>query len=397
MVRQEGKRIVRQWAMGLLMVGAGVLTACHGPAAQGQDQAVVEAEAPATGIQTAADSAYAQLVERLSEPGGYFDTDNLISNETSYLHVLGALHKQGVSGGAYLGVGPGQNFAYIAQVRPALAFMIDIRRDNLLQHLFFKTLFVSARNRIEYLCLLFGKAIPDDPETWGDADIEALVAYIDSAPADAGPVKAARTLVQDRIGQMGLPLSEADHTTIERIHASFIGDGLDLQFTSHGRAPQYYYPTYRDLLLEKDLAGQHGAFLAREDDFQFIKTMQEEDRVVLVVGDLSGPHALAAIGQYLAEEGEYVSAFYTSNVEFYLMRRGRFERFVENVKHLPRTEKSVIIRSYFNRFSSNHPQTVPGYASTQLLQTIESLVDEYEQGGYYSYRDLISKHILDLR
>ena len=31
---------------------------------------------------------FAALVERLSEPGGFFDTDNLVSNEDSYLHAV---------------------------------------------------------------------------------------------------------------------------------------------------------------------------------------------------------------------------------------------------------------------------------------------------------------------
>src|ERR1700741_1964490 len=85
---------------------------------------------------------FAGLVARLSEPGGYFDTDNLVSNERSYLHVAGKLRELGgSSGGAYLGVGPDQNFSYILAVRPALALIIDIRRDNLLQHLLFKTIF----------------------------------------------------------------------------------------------------------------------------------------------------------------------------------------------------------------------------------------------------------------
>ncbi len=369
-----------------------LLAACQSPAANPQPAGVAP-EAPAVAV----DSAFARLVERLSEPGGYFDTDNLISNEASYLHVLGKLRALGLSGGAYLGVGPDQNFAYIAQVRPAIAFIVDIRRDNLLQHLFFKALFNGAHNRIEYLCLLFGKPIPSDVAAWRDRGIEELIAYIDEAPALVDAIGAARALVQDRARHAGLPLSDADRATIDEIHARFIGQGLSLQFTSHGRPPRFYYPTYRDLLLEKDLTGQYGAFLAREDDFQFIRAMQEADRVVPVVGDLSGPHALAAIGQYLAERGEHVSAFYTSNVEFYLFRRGRFDRFAENLRHLPYTEHSVIIRSYFNRFSSGHPQTVPGYASTQLLQTIESLVEEHQRGGYPSYWELINKHSLDLR
>src|SRR5262245_48240744 len=72
------------------------------------------------------DSAFARLSASLSEPQGYFDTDNLISNEDSYLHVIGTLKRLGVTGGVYLGVGPDQNFSYIAAVHPHIAFMIDI-------------------------------------------------------------------------------------------------------------------------------------------------------------------------------------------------------------------------------------------------------------------------------
>jgi hypothetical protein len=103
---------------------------------------------------------FAALSARLSEPGGYFDSDNLISNETSYLHVIGKLKELGVNGGVYLGVGPDQSFSYIAKIRPKLAIMIDIRRDNLLQHLLFKSMFARSRNRIEYLCMFFGKPMP---------------------------------------------------------------------------------------------------------------------------------------------------------------------------------------------------------------------------------------------
>src|SRR3712207_7605459 len=78
----------------------------------------------------------------------------------SYLHVLGRMRALGVGGGAYLGVGPDQNFSYIAQVRPRIAFIIDIRRDNLLQQLLFKAVFARARNRAEYLALLFGRPMP---------------------------------------------------------------------------------------------------------------------------------------------------------------------------------------------------------------------------------------------
>ena len=87
------------------------------------------------------------LVARLSDAGSYFDTDNLISNERGYQQVLGAMDRLGVRGGAYIGVGPDQNYTYIVRVRPRIAFVADIRRDNMLEHLLFKALFARSANR----------------------------------------------------------------------------------------------------------------------------------------------------------------------------------------------------------------------------------------------------------
>ena len=107
-----------------------------------------------------ADTTFAGLITALSEPGGFFDTDNLISNESSYLHAIDALEDRQVTGGVYLGVGPSQNFAYIAHIKPSLAFIVDIRRDNLLEHLLFKALFARAENRVTFLAGLFGVRPP---------------------------------------------------------------------------------------------------------------------------------------------------------------------------------------------------------------------------------------------
>ena len=71
--------------------------------------------------QASAARTFASQIEALSEPGGYFDTDNLISNERSYLDVVPALRRLEVGGGAYVGVGPDQNFTYIAEIRPDIA------------------------------------------------------------------------------------------------------------------------------------------------------------------------------------------------------------------------------------------------------------------------------------
>ncbi|HEX9002834.1 MAG TPA: hypothetical protein VGB07_23200, partial [Blastocatellia bacterium] len=122
---------------------------------------------------------FAQLVARLSEKAGYFGSDNLVSNELTYQHVLGTLSKMNVTGGIYLGVGPDQNFTYMAQIKPKLAIMTDIRRDALLQHLMFKSVFMMSRSRIDYLANLFGRPLPKDYKKWNDRPIRDLVDYFD--------------------------------------------------------------------------------------------------------------------------------------------------------------------------------------------------------------------------
>ncbi len=365
--------------------------ACNGRAAERP------ANPPAAAVATVAQTGFARLIERLSEPGGYFDTDNLISNEMSYLHVMGKLREMGVTGGAYLGVGPSQNFSYMAQIRPNIAFLVDIRRDNLLQHLLYKALFELSDSRIEYLAMLFGRRGPDDAADWSGRGIHSLAAYIDGQPAASEVVNANRMRIEERIQGYGLALSHSDLATIRRFHDAFIDAGLGLRFNSFGRAPQPYYPTLRQLMLETDLTGTQASYLAAEGDYRFVKSMQERNLIVPVVGDLAD-HAVNAIGEYLREIGERVSAFYTSNVEFYVMRDGGFRRFAENVTDLPRGKRSVIIRSFFGgMFRSRHPQAVPGYYSTQLLQTIDSFAEEHESGGFPNYLDLVTKHSLRLR
>jgi hypothetical protein len=342
-------------------------------------------------------SDFARLSEKLSERGGDFHSDNLISNETSYQHVLGKMRSMNVTGGAYIGVGPDQNFTYIAQIRPHIAYLIDIRRDNLLQHLMFKALFALARNRVEYLCLLFGRPVPPETVVWKKKGIEELVQYIDQTSGERKVFEAARARIQAKVQSFGVPLSEADLQTIGRIHENFFYAGLNLRYSSRYQSPRPFFPTYRELLLERDLTGRRCNYLAHEEDFQFLKEMQRRHLIIPVVGNLAGEHALAAIGQDISARGERVSAFYTSNVEFYLMRAGTFDTFAQNVKLLPRDNRSVIIRSYFsvdNQFP--HAHAVPGYYCTQLLQTIDSFDKEFTTGGYRTYSDLVNKHLLDL-
>jgi len=346
-----------------------------------------------------ADTAFGSRVARLSEPAGYFDSDNLISNESSYLHPVGALRALKVRGGAYIGVGPDQNFSYMAAIRPRIAYLIDIRRDNLLQHLMFKALFERARNRLEYLCFWLGYTPPSDSERWTGRRIEDIVALLDSTKPNEEQARADRAAMLARVASYGVPLDARDRTTLERFHSAFQNERLDLRFTSLGRPARAGYPTLRELILERDLTGKRASYLASEDDWRFLKDLETRGLVVPVVGDLAGRHALGAIGRDAAALGLDVSALYVSNVEQYLWRDGTFTQFAENTAGLPRSARSVLIRSYFGRnFGTPHPLARDNGASlsTQLMQRLNDFAARQAAGGWASYWDLVTLGSIDL-
>lgn len=334
------------------------------------------------------DTTFAGTVARLSEAPGYFDSDNLISNETSYLHAVSHLRSGHVSGGAYIGVGPDQSFSYIAAIRPAVAFMIDIRRDNLLTHLMFKALFQRSRNRLEYLGRWTGRLVPQDVGRWDGASIDAILFTVDSLPVDSTGAETDSIIAAVR--QYGVPLQVTDTATIRRFHAEFIRHGLDLRFTSTGRAPRYYYPTLRQLILERDLEGNRAGYLATEAAWRVVRDLEARDRIIPVVGDLAGSTAFPAIGREISARGERVSALYVSNVEMYLWRDGSFRAFATNAARLPRDSRSVIIRSFFGGgFGQSHPLNRPDHMSTQLVQTLDDFARR-ESRGWSSYWELVT-------
>jgi hypothetical protein len=382
-------------AAALVALCALPLTACDGRAQVGAPPAARSVrELPAL-----SDSAWAALVLSLSEESGYFDTDNLISNERSYLHVVGPLRR--MRGGAYLGVGPDQSFSYLAAARPAVAFIIDIRRDNLLHHLLLRSLFALSSNRAEYLSRLHGRALPENPRSWDARPIEAILDRLDALPVDPTAVRATRIAIDSLVRALPLPITDADLATIERFHREFIEGGTALRFRTFGRAPRPYYPTYRQLLLETDAAGRPASFVVDEEDFRSVKALEARNLVIPVVGDLAGPHAVRAIGAWLEQRGVGLSSYYTSNVEDYVWQDGKYDAFVANVRALPWTRDGVIIRSYFHNGPTVPGLSArPGYYSSQLLQPVAAFLEAAEAAALdraTPYERIITAGMVELR
>jgi hypothetical protein len=334
---------------------------------------------------------FAALVEQLSEQGGEFGGDNLISNEQSYLHVMPALERAGVNGGAYVGVGPDQNFSYIAQIKPAIAYIVDLRRDNLLLHLLFKAVFAEAGSRVEYLSLLTGRPAPVPTDSWSGARIDAIIDYIDRVDAlPEAKQKELQNRLEQRIREFGIPLTANDLKTIASFRQQFVTSALSLVFRAHNQPLRSYYPSFRTLLGEKDRLGNQVSFMATEAHFQYIRSLQARDLIVPVVCDVSGSKAMRAVAADMTARGVALSAFYISNVEYYLYRSGRFGVYAENVKQFPHDARSIVIRSVFpSGRTGKLSQSVPGYYSTSITQPFSVMLEDMAAGKYRTYQLLI--------
>jgi hypothetical protein len=331
---------------------------------------------------------FAALSARISDAGGEFDTDNLISNERSLLHPIATLESRGVRGGVYVGVGPDQNFSYIAATQPALAFIVDIRRDNLLHHLLIKALFSLARDRADFLALWLGRP-REQAAALRAKSVDSLVAWAQRTPATPTSAAAARNAVQQQVTRFGIVLTARDLATIARFHDAFLSQGVALRFTSTGRAPREYYPTLGQLLAERDTRGRQRSYLASDSLFSVVQTLQQRNLIVPVVGDLSGA-VLSRLRELLRERGEAVSLLYTSNVEDYLIRDGRFPLFVRGVQSLPRTGNAMVIRSWFGGPGS-HPLNVSGYHTTQLVEPLADFVNDARVPSVRRYWELVTR------
>ena len=104
-------------------------------------------------------------------------------------------------------------------------------------------------------------------------------------------------------------------------------------------------PSYADLMVLADGAGEMRGYLSSEERFTVLKDLETKNLLVPAVGDFAGPKAIRMVGKYLRDKGAVVSAFYLSNVEQYLNQQGVWRDFCANVATLPLDETSMFIRA----------------------------------------------------
>lgn len=295
------------------------------------------------------DAEFWTLSERLSEPDGYFRSDNLLSNELYYPEVLDRLIERVTPGGVYLGVGPEQNFNYMAAVRPRMAFITDIRRGNLHLQLMYKALFELSADRAEFVSRLFTKPRPAHLKADSAiADIMDAYWVTDTSPREVFDrnLEAVRHhLTKTR----ALPLTVRDLDGIADVYGAFYWFGPSITYSSSSSNSGFgrggSMATYYELMLATDARGAVRSYLASDAAFATVKALQQRNLVVPVVGNFGGARALRAVGAWVRERGATVSMFYLSNVEQYLRQQGLESMFCANVASMPLTPRSTFVRS----------------------------------------------------
>jgi len=292
------------------------------------------------------DEEFWRMATDFSERAGTFQSDNLLSNERWFQHVLPPLVQKARQERVYVGVGPEQNFTYIVALKPKMAFIVDIRRGNFDIHLIYKALFEMSADRAEFVARLFSRPRPE--RLTAKSTAEEIFTAIAGVPAtETLYSRNMRAIVNHLTKVHQFQLSSADILRMQHIYNAIFAYGPSIQYSTTTNAGRRITrePTYADLMKAADQGGFEHSFLATEEAFAYMKKFESENRLVPLMGDFAGPKALRAVGQYLTERNAVVSAFYLSNVEEYLKQDGKQRAFCANAATLPVDETSTFIRS----------------------------------------------------
>ncbi|HLH32057.1 MAG TPA: hypothetical protein VKY31_12715, partial [Terriglobia bacterium] len=290
------------------------------------------------------DQEFWKLSSESSEADGTFRSDNLLSNESYFQFVIPRLNQIVKSGRVYMGVGPEQNFTYIAALKPKMVFIVDIRRGNLDLQLMYKALFEMSKNRAEFVSRLFARKLPDG--IGANSSVEEIFNVIAGVPSTDELYTENLNAIKDHLTKKhGFPLSPTDVLGLEWVYSNFNRFGPRINYGSSGRGGFGNGVTYADLMTATDADGVFRSYLANEENFNVLKSLETKNLLVPVIGNFAGPKAIRAVGTYLKSKDAVVSAFYLSNVEMYLEQDGIWNDFCKNVATLPLDGSSTFIRS----------------------------------------------------
>lgn len=337
------------------------------------------------------DRAFWKMIGDFSEPDGFFRSDNLISNESTFQHVIPTLTRRPAKRDVYIGVGPDQNFTYISALAPRLAFIIDVRRQNLLLHLLYKAMIEMSDDRADFLSRLFSRSRPAGLTRTSPP--EALFEAFSQSPGEEALFQKNLQAVLDRLTkQHGFTLSPQDVQSIEYVDRAFFIGGPELRYSFPRQFGGRWFPSYAELMLETDEQGNRHSYMASDDNYQALRAMERRNLIVPLTGDFGGDKTIRAVGRYLKERHATVAWFYTSNVEQYLFQSEKWRLFFGNVATLPLDERSTFIRAFFNMGARYPLSTANGrIGSATMLEPMTDAVAAFRDGRIQTYADVIER------
>ena len=283
------------------------------------------------------DQAFWKMITDFSEPGGTFAFEMFMSNEVTFQDILPDLLRRVPPGGVYLGVAPEQNFTYITALHPKMAFIIDIRRENMIEHLMYKALFELSPTRADFVSRLFSRPMPAGFDS--QSTIEKLFSTLSSSKPDSRLLNQNLADIKNNLEKThGFVLSANDHRTIDYIAKAFYQGGPDAHLTTYGTS-------FRLLMMETDSQRRNRNFLVSDANYQFVRQMQQKNLIVPIVGDFAGPKAMRTVAAYVREHNAEVTTFYVSNVEEYILSpQSVWTSYCRNIATLPMNTSSTFIR-----------------------------------------------------
>ena len=200
------------------------------------------------------DAEFWKLTVDISEPNGQFQSDNLLSNEMGFQTIIPAL-KTIVKPGVYMGVGPEQNFTYIAALKPKMVFITDIRRGNLELHLMYKALFEMSADRADFVGMLFSKKRPAG--LTATSSVGEIFAKYDAAQVSADVYEANWKRIVDHLTKAPhtFPLAKDDIDGIQYVFSSFYTYGTAINYRSSAGGGGGAMASYEALMVSNDGAG----------------------------------------------------------------------------------------------------------------------------------------------
>ena len=363
------------------------------------------------------DATFWRMMNEMSESWGVFRSENFVSNETSYQWIIPELQRTVPAGRVYLGVAPDQNFTYIVAMKPSIAFIVDIRHQNAMQHLMYKALMETSKTRADFLAKLFAR-----PALQG-VDTSATVVALFNALANTRPDSALyrdnlRGIIDQLTRTHGFALSDSERVSLNCVYGAFFSQGPTLTYNygsecrntggSYGGMPGGGggfrgggggfggMPSYLSMMTEMDGEQVDHGYLATEANYQALRDLELRNLVLPLTGNFAGDKALRGVGQWVRDRGGKIGAFYVSNVEQYLfMQDDEAARFYKNVATLPLDSASTFIRSYsmggrgFGGQVTLNLKQQSG-RSMQLISPIQELLKAFEGGQIMQYNQVIA-------